>query len=76
MKTTPSPTPSPVPSTTETLTTTKATTPKPSLINRIIPGTVAGWGLTQEQGSTSSLLREVDVPIITNEECKRTKLRT
>ncbi|KAL5285029.1 TMPRSS6.2 family protein [Megaselia abdita] len=38
--------------------------------------TVAGWGLTQEQGSTSNILREVDVPVITNAQCRQTKYKT
>ncbi|CAG7723785.1 unnamed protein product [Allacma fusca] len=32
-------------------------------------GTVAGWGRTQEKGKPSHILREVEVPIITNDEC-------
>ncbi|XP_055371671.1 trypsin-7-like [Condylostylus longicornis] len=34
---------------------------------------VAGWGLTVEQGQVSSILREVTVPVISNNDCKKTK---
>jgi hypothetical protein len=30
-------------------------------------GTVAGWGRTQEKGRPSHILREVEVPIMSNE---------
>ncbi|CAL8106978.1 unnamed protein product [Orchesella dallaii] len=33
-------------------------------------GLVAGWGRTQEKGRPSHILREVEVPIMSNEECK------
>ncbi|XP_050693131.1 trypsin II-P29-like [Eriocheir sinensis] len=33
-------------------------------------GIVAGWGRTSEYGNASDAVREVTVPIITNEECK------
>ncbi|ODM93294.1 Trypsin-2 [Orchesella cincta] len=31
--------------------------------------TAAGWGATKESGSTSNILRKVDVPVISNEVC-------
>ncbi|XP_017122859.1 trypsin-1 [Drosophila elegans] len=37
---------------------------------------VAGWGLSQEGGSTSSVLQEVVVPIITNAQCRATSYRS
>ncbi|XP_039484790.1 trypsin-1 [Drosophila santomea] len=37
---------------------------------------VAGWGLSQEGGSTSSVLQEVVVPIITNAQCRATSYKT
>ena len=36
-------------------------------------GTVVGWGRTEERGKSSSFPREVRVPIMTNEECKKKK---
>lgn len=35
-------------------------------------GTASGWGTTQEDGKPSCVLREVDVPIMTNAECRKT----
>lgn len=32
-------------------------------------GLVAGWGTLKEDGKPSCILQEVEVPIITNEEC-------
>lgn len=40
-----------------------------SLVGRT--GTVTGWGRTSERGSTASVLREVQVPIISNSQCER-----
>ncbi|KAH8261996.1 hypothetical protein KR038_000108 [Drosophila bunnanda] len=37
---------------------------------------VAGWGLSQEGGTTSSVLQEVVVPIITNAQCRATSYRS
>ncbi|XP_017022925.1 trypsin-1 [Drosophila kikkawai] len=37
---------------------------------------VAGWGLSQEGGSTSSVLQEVVVPIITNAQCRATSYKS
>ena len=37
---------------------------------------MAGWGLTQENGQVSDILREVTVPIITNKECRQTRYKT
>ncbi|XP_068150079.1 trypsin-1 [Drosophila tropicalis] len=37
---------------------------------------VAGWGLSQEGGSTSSVLQETTVPIITNAQCRATSYRS
>lgn len=36
-------------------------------VNKI--GTVAGWGARAEQGSSSCILRHVDMPIISNIDC-------
>ncbi|KAK9885017.1 hypothetical protein WA026_009244 [Henosepilachna vigintioctopunctata] len=36
-------------------------------------GKALGWGATAEYGQVSSKLREVDVPIISNEDCRNTK---
>jgi transmembrane serine protease 3 len=33
------------------------------------PGTVAGWGLTREEGRSSNLLLQVSVPIVNNNTC-------
>lgn len=38
-----------------------------------ILGTVTGWGATAEYGATSKVLREVNVPIISNDDCRKTK---
>ncbi|XP_076069071.1 trypsin-1-like [Oratosquilla oratoria] len=38
-------------------------------------GTVTGWGRTKESGKSSPILRNVQVPIITNEECKKKNYR-
>lgn len=35
-------------------------------------GLVVGWGTTKAGGSTSNVLQEVDVPIMSNEDCKKT----
>ncbi|XP_065225645.1 trypsin-1-like isoform X2 [Planococcus citri] len=35
-------------------------------------GIVVGWGATKAGGSSSQVLQEVSVPIITNDECKKT----
>jgi hypothetical protein len=35
-------------------------------------GTASGWGTTQEDGKPSCVLREVDVPIMSNEDCRKT----
>ncbi|KAB0802529.1 hypothetical protein PPYR_04715 [Photinus pyralis] len=35
-------------------------------------GIAAGWGTLQEEGKPSCLLQEVEVPIISNEECRAT----
>ncbi|XP_075161618.1 trypsin-1 [Haematobia irritans] len=37
---------------------------------------VAGWGLTSDGGSSSSYLREVVVPVITNAQCKATSYKS
>uniref|UniRef100_A0A0K8TZL4 Transmembrane protease serine 3 n=1 Tax=Bactrocera latifrons TaxID=174628 RepID=A0A0K8TZL4_BACLA len=37
---------------------------------------VAGWGLTTQDGSVSSVLREVTVPIITNAQCRATSYKS
>ncbi len=37
--------------------------------------TVSGWGLTRNQGSPSDVLREVNLPVISNQSCS-TELRT
>ncbi|KAH8270196.1 hypothetical protein KR018_005500 [Drosophila ironensis] len=37
---------------------------------------VAGWGLSQEGGSTSSVLQETVVPIITNAQCRATSYKS
>jgi len=39
-------------------------------------GMVAGWGRTEEKGKPSHILREVPVPIMTNDECTKTKYTT
>ncbi|XP_011180303.1 trypsin-1 [Zeugodacus cucurbitae] len=39
-------------------------------------GIVAGWGLTTQDGSVSSVLREVTVPIITNAQCRATSYKS
>ncbi|XP_012155514.2 trypsin-1 [Ceratitis capitata] len=39
-------------------------------------GIVAGWGLTSQDGSVSSILREVAVPIITNAQCRATAYKS
>lgn len=36
-------------------------------------GLVAGWGATKVGGSASSIIQEVTVGIMSNEECKKTK---
>lgn len=36
-------------------------------------GVVTGWGATKEHGQVSGTLMEVEVPIISNAECKKTK---
>ncbi|KAL3278571.1 hypothetical protein HHI36_016117 [Cryptolaemus montrouzieri] len=36
-------------------------------------GTVTGWGATAEYGQTSQKLREVSVPILSNDDCRKTK---
>ncbi|MCL4140354.1 UNVERIFIED_CONTAM: hypothetical protein GTU68_045219 [Idotea baltica] len=33
-------------------------------------GTITGWGITATGGSTSNILQEVDVPLITTDECR------
>lgn len=35
-------------------------------------GKAAGWGTLYENGSPSCVLRQVDVPIVDNEECSKT----
>ncbi|XP_065343147.1 trypsin-1-like [Cloeon dipterum] len=35
-------------------------------------GTASGWGTTQEDGKPSCVLREVDVPVMSNEDCRKT----
>lgn len=35
-------------------------------------GLVTGWGATKSGGSTANVLQEVIVPIMSNEECKKT----
>lgn len=35
-------------------------------------GLVTGWGATKSGGSTANVLQEVTVPIMSNEECKKT----
>lgn len=35
-------------------------------------GKAAGWGTLQEDGKPSCLLQEVDVPVISNDECRKT----
>ncbi|XP_001985515.2 trypsin-1 [Drosophila grimshawi] len=37
---------------------------------------VAGWGLSHEGGSTSSVLQETTVPIITNAQCRATSYKS
>ncbi|KAH8398549.1 hypothetical protein KR215_012152 [Drosophila sulfurigaster] len=37
--------------------------------------TVAGWGLIKEGGTTSNYLQEVEVPIITNQQCRTTRYK-
>jgi len=34
-------------------------------------GTVAGWGKTDEMGGVARILQEVNVTILTNDECKK-----
>lgn len=41
-----------------------------------IQGIVAGWGLTTQDGSVSSVLLEVTVPIITNTQCRATSYKS
>uniref|UniRef100_A0A1B0FLW7 Peptidase S1 domain-containing protein n=1 Tax=Glossina morsitans morsitans TaxID=37546 RepID=A0A1B0FLW7_GLOMM len=38
-------------------------------------GIVAGWGLITQGGVTSNYLREVSLPIITNQECRNTRYK-
>uniref|UniRef100_A0A1I8PFQ3 Peptidase S1 domain-containing protein n=2 Tax=Stomoxys calcitrans TaxID=35570 RepID=A0A1I8PFQ3_STOCA len=40
------------------------------------PAIVAGWGLTSDGGSSSSYLREVTVPVLTNAQCKATSYQS
>ncbi|KAF4514169.1 UNVERIFIED_CONTAM: hypothetical protein B566_EDAN019350, partial [Ephemera danica] len=35
-------------------------------------GTAAGWGTTHEEGKPSCILRDVDVPVMSNEDCRKT----
>ncbi len=35
-------------------------------------GLVTGWGATKSGGSTATVLQEVVVPIMSNDECKKT----
>lgn len=35
-------------------------------------GIAVGWGATNSHGQVSSVLREVDVPIMSNNDCRRT----
>lgn len=39
-------------------------------------GTAVGWGATHEHGQVTNRLREVQVPIISNIECRRTAYGT
>lgn len=41
-----------------------------------LQGIVAGWGLTTQDGTVSSVLREVAVPIITNAQCRATSYKS
>jgi len=40
-----------------------------SLVGRT--GIVTGWGRTSERGSTANILREVQVPILSNDQCEK-----
>lgn len=46
------------------------------LLDKLYVGAKAvasGWGTLTEEGKVSCTLQEVEVPVITNEECKNTK---
>lgn len=45
------------------------------LLLLLCQATVAGWGLIKEGGTTSNYLQEVDVPIITNAQCRTTRYK-
>ncbi|CAG4970022.1 unnamed protein product [Parnassius apollo] len=49
--------------------------PEPGLSYTGHTATVAGWGTTEEGGSVSNVLREVMVPIISNEDCLKTSYK-
>lgn len=34
--------------------------------------TVAGWGTLKEEGKSTCILQKVDVPVISNDECRKT----
>lgn len=35
--------------------------------------TASGWGTLEEDGKPACILREVELPVMSNEQCKRTK---
>ncbi|XP_045767980.1 trypsin-1-like [Maniola jurtina] len=49
--------------------------PKPGLNYANETAIVAGWGTTEEGGSVSNTLQEVEVPIMTNMECRQTSYK-
>ncbi|XP_017487917.1 PREDICTED: trypsin-1-like [Rhagoletis zephyria] len=49
--------------------------PNPSQSFHRKEATVVGWGTTSQDGRVASVLQEVNVPVITNEECRKTSYK-